>query len=240
MQSALNHATIWAQATEQEYHVTQSTSVARCLAGNWPAVAATNLVLGGSHIKRALEHKWLGGLWQEGLQLNADLENRQRATRAHFVDISSRVNMKWHPIACNGALLHAPFLPCMVPDAGHRTNSFRKQLAREIFGAPAFIRTAQLLAKLRWHPWWIDLPRVSIKRQAAARSGCRRPWLIKLYAGERNELAGEQLPITLRRCAETAGLPTGEVFHGVARADPDRLRAYDSALKMATEGAWAR
>ena len=75
---------------------------------------------------------------------------------------------------------------------------------------------------------------------AVARSGCGSPWLTKLYAGVIDDLAGEQLPVAVHKCAQRAGLPTGEAVYGRSPMNPDQLKAYDGILKTAVEAAWWR
>ena len=113
-------------------------------------------------------------------------------------------------------------------------------IARAIFKAPRFISTAVIFAELRWRPWWVDLVRISLKREAAARSGGGGPWLQRLYAGVIDQLAGRQLPSVIAEHANEVGLPHYRQIFGDRALGGEDFRTYNKLLQSAAQDAWSR
>ena len=111
-------------------------------------------------------------------------------------------------------------------------------MARRVLAARAFIPSVILFAELRWRPWWLDMRKAALKREASARCGCGNKWLTRLCAGVIDGMKGPQLPTVLSRHAAKEGLPTFHAYAGQQATSPEVFRSYGGALETALQGAW--
>ena len=251
MQMSLSLAEHWSQETEQEYHVTDDKTVVLFLTGHWPpdALARHPLRMNGQPLSEAAKHKWLGAVWSRGLLFRDHLNQRVMAVRAAVQSTLVLARSGGYPLhilaemaeaKCKGVLLVGFVLLIMVPDADEVINKLQAEIAKALMRSHPYTQRELVLGELEWTPWWLQVLKQCLRKEASIMMGLGSPWVVQLFSIPEGMLAGRQWRQVLRERAGHYDLPTFGMFLQGSEPTIEAWREYQSVLNACVDAVWSR
>ena len=248
-QETLAIASKWSKESEQEYHVAPEKTVVIFLSGHWQqdALKRNPLTIDGKMLHEAEKHKWLGAVWAKDLDFSEHLSQRIKSVWGAVKPTLALARIGGYPVhilaemaaaKCRGALFVGFVLLLMVPDAEQRINQQQADIARALLQGHPYAKKEVVLGELEWRPWWIEIVRQCLVKDASAHVGLGSPWLKRLYRLPTGTLQGPQWNTMLQQHAHRLDMVTFMEFLNGHAPNPEAFRAYRKYIDECATGVW--